>query len=157
MVEFILIFFIASIFIIAILSYFIFTFRQKIQELTSRLSKKETKSYQMGENQYKGNINELLAGFALLTEYKQLALLSSVSKQFSIDLLGINDDSVDFIEVKTKGSPLSTEEKKVQRLINDKKVCYRIIDGDFPEFQINERPQKNNKKKFKKLKPNNLI
>ena len=141
------IFLIVSILTIGILLYFILRFRQKIQELSLRLSKKEKKSYQIGENQYKGNINELLAGFALLTEYKQLAMLSSVSKQFSIDLLGITDDSVDFIEVKTKGTSLSKEENKVQKLINDKKVKYRIIDGDFPEFQINERTQKENKKK----------
>ena len=141
------IFLIVSILTIGILLYFILRFRQKIQELSLRLSKKEKKSYQIGENQYKGNINELLAGFALLTEYKQLAMLSSVSKQFSIDLLGITDDSVDFIEVKSKGSDLSTSENKVQKLINDKKVKYRIIDGDFPEFQINERTQKENKKK----------
>ena len=141
------IFLIVSILTIGILLYFILRFRQKIQELSLRLSKKEKKSYQIGENQYKGNINELLAGFALLTKYKQLAMLSSVSKQFSIDLLGITDDSVDFIEVKTKGTSLSKEENKVQKLINDKKVKYRIIDGDFPEFQINERTQKENKKK----------
>ncbi len=147
MEDIVLIFLIGTILAIGILLYFILRFRQKIQELSLRLSKKEKKSYQMGENQYKGNINEILAGFALLTEYKQLAMLSSVSKQFSIDLLGITNDSVDFIEVKTKGTDLSSEENKIQKLINDKKVKYRIIDGDFPEFQINERTQKENTKK----------
>ena len=93
----------------------------------------------MGENQYKGNINEILAGFALLTEYKQLAMLSSVSKQFSIDLLGIKDDSIDFIEVKTKGTPSTNIEKSVQNLIAEKKVNYRIIEGDFPDFQVSDR------------------
>jgi len=147
MVDIMLVFLIGSILAIGILLFFILRFRQKIQELSLRLSKKEKKSYQMGENQYKGNINEILAGFALLTEYKQLAMLSSVSKQFSIDLLGINDDSIDFIEVKTKGTVLSPEENKVQKLINDKKVRYRIIDGDFPEFQIKDRLQKESEKK----------
>ena len=147
MEDIVLIFLIGSILAIGILFYFILRFRQKIQELSAKLSQKQKNAFQGGENFYKGNINEILAGFALLTEYKQLAMLSSVSKQFSIDLLGITDDSVDFIEVKTKGTSLSKEENKVQKLINDKKVKYRITDGDFPEFQINERTQKENKKK----------
>lgn len=147
MEDIVLIFLIGTILAIGILFYFILRFRQKIQELSAKLSQKQKNAFQGGENFYKGNINEILAGFALLTEYKQLAMLSSVSKQFSIDLLGITDDSVDFIEVKSKGADLSTSENKVQKLINDKKVKYRIIDGDFPEFQINERTQKENKKK----------
>ena len=147
MEDIVLIFLIGSILAIGILFYFILRFRQKIQELSAKLLQKQKNAFQGGENFYKGNINEILAGFALLTEYKQLAMLSSVSKQFSIDLLGITDDSVDFIEVKSKGADLSTPENKVQKLINNKKVKYRIIDGDFPEFQINERTQKENKKK----------
>ena len=143
----VLIFLIGTFLAVGILLYFILRFRQKIQELSAKLLQKQKNAFQGGENFYKGNINEILAGFALLTEYKQLAMLSSVSKQFSIDLLGITDDSVDFIEVKTKGTSLSKEENKVQKLINDKKVKYRITDGDFPEFQINERTQKGNKKK----------
>ena len=142
MEDIVLIFLIGSILGIGILLYFILRFRQKIQELSAKLSQKQKNAFQGGENFYKGNINEILAGFALLTEYKQLAMLSSVSKQFSIDLLGITDDSVDFIEVKSKGADLSTTENKIQKLINDKKVKYRIIDGDFPEFQINERTKK---------------
>ena len=118
-----------------------------MEVLGLELKKKQSKSFTLGQSGVRGELNEILAGFSILSEYRQLAVLSSVSKQFSIDLLGITDDSVDFIEVKSKGADLSTPENKVQKLINDKKVKYRIIDGDFPEFQINERTQKESKKK----------
>ena len=71
----------------------------------------------------KGEMTEILAHFKLLTEYEQLALFHSVSKQFSIDLLGIKKDSVDFIEVKStvnKLSDLSKKEQSVKKLIDEK-------------------------------------
>ena len=104
-----------------------------IQEMEEKLAKKQSNSYQMGQNTIRGELNQLLGSFAILNEYKQLASLSSVSKQFSIDLLGIKDDSVDFIEVKTMGTKLSPSENKVEKLITSGKVKYRIIEGNLPE------------------------
>ena len=81
-----------------------------------------------------------MGAFVILNEYKQLASISSVSKQFSIDLLGIKEDSIDFIEVKSLGTKLSSSEKNVQRLIEEKKVNYRIIEGNLPKsFEVKDR------------------
>ena len=94
----------------------------------------------LGRSEIRGELNEILGSFALLNEYQQLASLASVSKAFSIDLLGIKEDSVDFIEVKSMGTPLSKPEKKVKQLIEEKKVRYRIIEGNLPKsFQVTER------------------
>ena len=81
-----------------------------------------------------------MGAFVILNEYKQLASISSVSKQFSIDLLGIKEDSIDFIEVKTEGTKLSPSENKVKKLIEDGQVNYRIIEGNIPkDFVVKDR------------------
>jgi len=116
-----------------------------IETVNAKLEKKQTQAFQGGTNFNKGQLNELLASFALLNEYQQLAVLSSVSKQFSLDLLGIKDDSVDFIEVKTKGAPLSKSQNNVKKLIDDKKVQYIIIDSELPKgYKMNERKKEEN-------------
>jgi len=56
--------------------------------------------------------------------------------------MGIKKDSVDFIEVKStvnKLSDLSKKEQSVKKLIDEKKVRYRIIEGKFPDFEIKEK------------------
>ena len=111
-----------------------------MQEMDARLQEKQSKSFTLGRSGIRGELAQILGSFALLNEYNQLALLSSVSKQFSLDLIGIKDDSVDFIEIKTEGTPLSTSEKKVKKLIDEKKVDYRIIEGNIPKFfEIRDR------------------
>ena len=81
-----------------------------------------------------------MGAFVILNEYKQLASISSVSKQFSIDLLGIKEDSIDFIEVKTEGTKLSPSENKVKKLIENGQVNYRIIEGNIPkDFVVKDR------------------
>ena len=106
----------------------------------NKINLKRTKA--LGISSIKGDMTEILASFKLLTEYEQLALFHSVSKQFSIDLMGIKKDSVDFIEVKStvnKLSDLSKKEQSVKKLIDEKKVRYRIIEGKFPDFEIKEK------------------
>jgi predicted Holliday junction resolvase-like endonuclease len=72
-------------------------------------------------------------------------LLSTTSGNASMDLIGVNQNSLDFIEIKTKGSPLTKGEKKVRRLIQEKMVNYRIVDADLPiDFKIEERNTQNN-------------
>ena len=107
-----------------------------------RIKQKDTKSFQAGTNFSRGELNEVLASFKLLNEYDQIALFSSVSKAFSIDLMGIKEDSVDFIEVKTEGTGLTKSENKVKKLIDEKQVRYRIVEGDIPKFSIKEREEK---------------
>ena len=135
--EFIFVWAVIVTIILGILIVFVIKLRKQhdsdIQEMEEKLAKKQSNSYQMGQNTIRGELNQLLGSFAILNEYKQLASLSSVSKQFSIDLLGIKDDSVDFIEVKTMGTKLSPSENKVEKLITSGKVKYRIIEGNLPE------------------------
>lgn len=129
---------------IAILAGLIVKQRKKhdedMDEMEQRLEKKQTSAYNVGQSSIRGELNQILGSFALLNEYKQLASISSVSKQFSIDLLGIKEDSIDFIEVKSKGTKLSSSETNVKQLIEEKKVNYRIIEGNLPKsFEIKDR------------------
>ncbi len=101
---------------LGILVTFVIKLRKKhdtdIQTIEERLEKKQAKAYQIGQSGIRGELNQILGSFAILNEYKQLASISSVSKQFSIDLLGIKDDSIDFIEVKSLGTPLSPQKER---------------------------------------------
>lgn len=111
-----------------------------IEEMEEKLEKKQTMAYNVGQSGIRGELNQILGAFAILNEYKQLASLSSVSKQFSIDLLGIKDDSIDFIEVKSIGTKLSPSERNVKKLIDEKKVNYRVIEGNLPKsFEVKDR------------------
>lgn len=108
--------------------------------MSEELNQKQTKAYNIGQSGIRGELNQILGAFAILNEYKQLASISSVSKQFSIDLLGIKEDSIDFIEVKSAGTKLSTNETNVKKLIDEKKVNYRVIEGNLPKtFEVTER------------------
>lgn len=143
LIEYVLIWAVVVTIVLVAVGIFVIKLRQKhnadIKKLDLELEKKQTKSFTLGRSGVRGELTEILAGFSLLNEYRQLAVLSSVSKQFSIDLLGIKDESVDFIEVKTKGTPLSTTENKVKKLIDEKLVSYRVIEGEFPNFKIQDR------------------
>lgn len=76
---------------------------------------------------------QLLGEFAVLDEYEQVITLSTTSKQASLDLIGVKADSIDFIEFKKKGAMLKGPERKIQRLVREKKVEYVIKDVDLPQ------------------------
>ncbi len=126
---------IASIILAGVIVYSI----KKIKKLEKRFIQKQTNAYNAGISFVRGEITQILAGYSILNDYKQLAILGTVSKSMSLDLLGINDEYVDLIEVKTKGAGLSESEKKVKQLIDEGKVRYRVIDGEFPNFKIKYR------------------
>lgn len=70
-------------------------------------------------------------------------LLSTTKGNGSLDLIGVNQESLDFIEIKTKGATLSKGEKKVRRLVEERKVNYKIMDVELPDsFKIEERSSK---------------
>ena len=126
---------VVSIILIVMVAYFI----KKIKRVQQRLDQRQTNAYNAGISRIRGEITQILAGFSILNEYNQIGIIGSISKNVSLDLLGIKDDSVDFIEVKSQGSGLSPSERKVKELIDNGKVRYRIIDGDFPDFKVTYR------------------
>tara|TARA_Y100000590_G_scaffold287859_1_gene324103 strand:+ start:269 stop:748 length:480 start_codon:yes stop_codon:yes gene_type:complete len=130
--------------------------QQNILNLESQLKQKQKLSYQMGTNATTGNYHQILGDFAFLSKYDQLITLSTTSKQPSLDLIGVNEESLDFIEIK-KVSPkgklnkTSDDEDHVRRLIEEKKVTYKVFDVDLPDnFTIEERKLKALKDKPKK-------
>ena len=126
---------VASIILTGVIVYSI----RKIKKLEKRFIQKQTNAYNAGISYVRGEITQILAGFSILNDYRQLAILGTVSKNMSLDLLGISDEYVDLIEVKTKGAGFSESEKKVKQLIDEGKVRYRVIDGEFPNFKISYR------------------
>jgi predicted Holliday junction resolvase-like endonuclease len=99
----------------------------------------QTKTTALGRNTVRGELNEILGSFKLLNEYDQLAFVNGATSP-SLDLLGVKEDRVDFIEIKSLGTGLTKSEKKVKKLIDDKKVKYVVFEGNLPKyFEINER------------------
>ncbi|MDE1766310.1 MAG: hypothetical protein KGI27_08585 [Thaumarchaeota archaeon] len=72
-------------------------------------------------------------------------LLSTTSRQGSLDLLGIKEDMVHFIEVKSKDTNLSTKERKLKKLVDAGRVQYIVKDAELPaEFKLEDRYLRNN-------------
>jgi len=112
----------------------------EIVELAKKLGIRQSKAYQAGKITTVGDYTQILGEFALLSEYDHIITLSTTSQQPSLDLIGINDDTIDFLEIKKKGADLSTNESHIKKLIDAKKVSYKIYDVDLPRnFSINER------------------
>ena len=124
----------------------------EIQELDKQLELKQSRAFQAGVNMTSGDYSQILGDFALLSKYDLIITLSTTSIQPSLDLIGINEESLDFLELKKKGAGSSDNEKHVRQLVEEKKVSYKIFDVDLPNnFSIKERTQK--KRPEKKLTP----
>jgi len=112
----------------------------EIQDINNKLQKRQTLSFQAGVNTTAGDYSQILGDFALLTKYDSIITLSTTSRQPSLDLIGINAESLDFLELKKKGAGSSDNEKHVRQLVEEKKVSYKIFDVDLPSnVSINER------------------
>ena len=111
----------------------------QLEEMTLKSKQDNKKSLALGANIIKGELVQILASFCLLAEYDNIALVSSVSQHASFDLIGVKQDSIDFIEVKAGTAPLSHNESKIQRLIESHKVRYRIIEGRLPQLDLKVR------------------
>lgn len=88
---------IVSIIIIVMLIWY---FRRCIENLNNELKRKQTGAYQIGQSQVKGDYAQILGTMGTLGEYEDLIILSTTSKQSSLDLIGIKEGSLDFIELK---------------------------------------------------------
>lgn len=105
-----------------------------------RWQTRQTRVFEMGGRQVKGDIYQLLGTFASLDEYEQTILLSATSRQASLDLLGVKNDELHFIEFKKKGVVLQGPERKIKQLVDEKKVRYLIKDVELPDqFQMGDR------------------
>ena len=110
-----------------------------IDELIAKHDDIQTKTLNLGRNTVRGELNEILGTFKLLNEYEQLMFVTSVTSA-SLDLIGIKNDSLDFIEIKSLKTSLSKSERIVRDLINAGKVRYVIFEGNLPKsFEITER------------------
>lgn len=110
-----------------------------IRELLSKHKEDRSMSRMLGINTVRGELNEILGTFKLLTEYDQLAIVTGATSP-SLDLIGIKEDSLDFIEIKSLGTKIQGPQKKVRDLIQEKKVRYVIMEGNLPKsFEITER------------------
>lgn len=113
-----------------------------VRKYYRRSQERQSKAFEMGGRQVRGDMHQLLGEFAVLNDYEQVMTLSSTSRQGSLDLLGVKADSVDFIEFKKKGAALHGPERKIKNLIDAKKVNYVIKDVELPEgFSVKDRDQ----------------
>ena len=130
--------------------------KKQITDLSLRILRKESKAHNLGSNQMKGELIELLGTFKAFVDYDQLLILSSTDQQKSLDLIGLKfysdesgvnllDGSIDFIEIKskTKGKHvdrLSDKERWIKKLVDQKKVKYVIKDVELPEgLEVTDR------------------
>lgn len=112
----------------------------KIQSQKIALSKKQTDAHQMGVNQTRGDLYQILGVFSMLADYDQLGFISTTSKQMSVDMIGIKSDRIDFIEFKKKGAELKPNENKIRKLVEAKRVHYLVKDIELPEgFKVEDR------------------
>jgi len=113
--------------------------KSDIQRLEAYHEDAQKKTMMLGRNTVRGELNEILGTFKLLNDYEQLAFVTGATSP-SLDLIGVKEDSLDFIEIKSLGTKLSPPEKKIRNLIQEKKVSYVIMEGNLPKFfKITER------------------
>jgi len=113
--------------------------RSDIQRLEAYHKDAQKKTIALGRNTVRGELNEILGTFKLLNDYDQLAIVTGATSP-SLDLLGIKNDSLDFIEIKSLGTSLTKSEKTVRDLIQEHKVRYVVLEGNLPKsFEIKER------------------
>ena len=104
----------------------------RLDDTLMKLDQKQKQSFQMGSNSNAGNMHQIIGEFAMLDEYDELITLSTTSKAPSLDMMGIKNDKLDFIEFKKKGAGLSSKEKNIRRIIENKNVEYVVKEIEIP-------------------------
>ena len=97
------------------------------------LLQKQKRAFQMGSNVVSGDMHQILGEFKMLDEYDELITLSTTSKAPSLDMIGIKDYKMDFIEFKKKGASLSPKERKIRSIVENKNIEYIVKDVDIPK------------------------
>ncbi len=94
-------------------------FDRNIAEMGDKLPNKVLKSIQSGINVRKGRVGEFTTLIRILADYKRIIPLGE-----PVDFIGISDEYIDFIEVKTGTSGLTRAEKEIKELIERKRVRF---------------------------------
>jgi len=100
--------------------------------LQDALSKRQSQATIIGRNTALGDIHQFIGEFAILSEYDELILLSTTSRQASLDVIGIIENRMDFIEIKKKGARITPSENKIRRIIEEKNIEYVVKDVEIP-------------------------
>jgi len=119
--------------IISLLIAVNFSLRKKLKLTFFALGQRQSQATRLGQNTALGNIHEILGKFAFLTEYPEIYLLSTTSRNASLDCLGVKEDSLDFIEIKKSGARITPKENKIRRLVEEGKVSYVVKDVELPD------------------------
>jgi hypothetical protein len=66
----------------------------------------------------------------------------------SVDMIGIKNDRIDFIEFKKKGAELKPNENKIRKLVEAKQVHYQVKDIELPEgLRVEDREEATTQKR----------
>ena len=102
------------------------------QILRDALSMKQSRASLIGRNNALGDIHQFIGEFAILPEYDELILLSTTSRQPSLDVIGLKENRMNFIEIKKKGARMTSSENKVRQIIESKNVYYIVKEVEIP-------------------------
>lgn len=121
--------------VIGFLVFFVRRERSRANEQYDFRMHKQSAAFQLGASQKVGDFSQILGTFSVLTDYDEVLMLSSTSAQSSLDLLGMKDKAIDFIEFKKDGAALSKGQKKLRTLIEsgEIEVHYKVLDVKLPD------------------------
>jgi len=133
MVELVLIWAIVVSTVLVMLTIFLLILLRRhnteIQELLSKHKVDNSLSRMLGVNTVRGELNEILGTLKLLTEYDQLAFVTGATSP-SLDLIGIKEDSLDFIEIKSLDTKLKSKPQKLSK----KKLVF--LESKYLQLQV---------------------
>jgi len=95
---------------------------KKLDESCDAIPRAVLRAVTGATNVRKGKIHELVCAMKLSGMYDTLIPLGS-----PVDFIGIKEDSVDFVEVKSGSSQLTNNERHLMQLIEEGKVRYIIV------------------------------
>ena len=94
------------------------------EELPKEYGKWIVKAAAQAVGQQKGVLGEIIVSKALELEFGHLYRLGG---DFPADAMGVKDELVQFIEIKTERDKLTPNEAKFKKLIDEGKVVYRVV------------------------------
>ena len=91
-------------------------------QVQTELPGKVLQSIQGSINPRKGKVGELVTMLQLTSEYDRIIPLGQ-----PVDMIGVSEDSIDFIEVKVQGGRLSPMEIQIRDLVEAGKVRFIVV------------------------------